>query len=78
MALILTERKTFPLQRDTKAVDTTAPGDKAKTIKNIFTLVSRSNMKFTKIKKIMGTISSCRIIDTAKALSMINILFFKS
>ena len=37
MALILTERKTFPLLRDTKAVDTTAPGDKAKIMKNILT-----------------------------------------
>ena len=33
IALILIERKTLPLHRDTKAVDITAPGDKAKIIK---------------------------------------------
>ena len=78
IALILIERKTLPLHRDTKAVDITAPGDKAKIIKNILILLSRSNIKFKKIKKTMGTISNCKIIDTAKALSIINMLFTKS
>ena len=42
----------MPLHRDTKAVDITAPGDKAKIIKNILILLSRSNIKFKKINKV--------------------------